>query len=126
MKKINTLITILLISFTANAQLTKKIKSHEFESGTKVEIGMEVTFLNGSHPSIDGEYLWAFEGRKKMPIPTSRFGSSYNGKIFKIEKLMLLKGLKNKDESVIASFKDGKRTIYIFISQSLKSKELKL
>tara|TARA_R110000851_G_scaffold108617_1_gene230066 strand:- start:38827 stop:39210 length:384 start_codon:yes stop_codon:yes gene_type:complete len=124
MKKIKLFIAVFLIGITANAQLTKKIKSHEFESGMKVEIGNEFTFETGSHPTISGEYLWSYQGKKKSPIPVKRFGSYFDGKTFKIERLLILKGLKNKDESVIASFKIGKESYYIFISQSIKSNEI--
>lgn len=124
MKNLKLFIAFLLITVSANAQMTKKLKSHQFEDGTEVSIGTQFVFQEGSNPLRKGEYLWCFEGRKKMPIPINHLDSSSNNQVFVVEKLMSLKGIKVKDESIIASFKKGKKTFYVFISQSIKSKEI--
>jgi hypothetical protein len=117
-----TIILLLVISPLCFGQLTKNVGSYKFESGFEIKEGMKIQLIKGGDTS--GLYLWCFEGGS-MPIPEARFDTSFDTKEFIIEKVLSLKGIKNKDESIIVMFKDGKKKCYSFVTQSIQTNEAK-
>ncbi len=125
MKKVIFLFAFLMMNALVFGQMTKNVGSHKFENGTEIKEGSIVKFLTGKNPQTPGVYLWVFEGGS-MPIPKMQCDESFDGKEFTVTKVLSLKGIANKDESIIAVFEVGKKKFYCFITQGLKAGELSL
>lgn len=122
-------VLLLLMTFFAlstNAQYTKNIKKYITKSGVLILPGMKIKVLKGNNETIEGQHLWSFYGRKKMPVPDEHFSIKNEGKEYTIEKVLKLKGLKNPEQSTIVFFLDGKRKCYSFIVQALLTNEVEI
>lgn len=123
--KIIKLLLILLFVNTANAQFTKNIKEYTTESGIVIKPGMKIKILSWSYEQ-NGQMLWTFYGRGKLPVPKENFGKSQIGKTYVIEKVLKMKGLKNPEDSTIVLFMDGKKKCYSFIAKALIINEVQI
>lgn len=119
------LLLILLFVNTANAQFTKNIKEYTTESGIHIKPGMKIKILSSTYES-NGQMLWTYYGRGKMPVPKEHFGKEHIGKTYTIEKVLKMKGLKNPEDSTIILFKDGKKKCYSFIAKALIINEVQV
>ena len=113
----------LMINISLFSQMTKNVGSYKFENGSEINEGSKIKLLVGNNPQFIGNYLWVFEGGS-MPIPKKECDSSFNGKEFEVLKVLSLKGMKSKDESIIVMFEIDKKKYYCFITQGLISGEI--
>lgn len=124
MKKYIYLFATLLINTLTFAQITRNLGEHKFQDGTEIKEGSKVQLLKGANPQSIGSFMWVYQGGS-MPIPKSYPNETFNGKEFVLTKVISLKGIENKDESIIGVFEVEKKKYYCFITQGLKSGELK-
>ncbi len=117
------LICFLLCGLLGFSQLTKNVGSYKFQDGTEVKEGMSVEFVKGAHPQVQGDYLWAFKGGS-MPIPEKQCDSGFDGQKFVIEKVLLLKGIPDKENGIVIMFRKGNDKYYTFAKQAVSYKEL--
>lgn len=125
MKKAVLFLTLILSITCSFGQMTKNTDRHVLPNGTEVKKGVEIEVLTGANPSVSGEFLWLFLGTSK-PIPQKHLNSTHTGQVLTVDKVMYLKGIKDKNEALIVSFKVGKERIYCFVGQALKYSEIKI
>lgn len=124
MKKAVLIFAMLVVNISFG-QMTKNAKQHTFQDGTEVKVGTVIELLTGANPKIDGEFLWVFEG-SSQPIPKKHLDKSFSGQNFTVERVLSLKGIKDKDDSIIVVFEVGKTKIYCFVNQGRQYSEIKI
>jgi len=123
MKRLFITLALLMVSAISIGQMTKKIKNHTFENGMEIKIGSTIELISGKNPSQEGSFLWVFEGTNK-PIPKKHCDATFDGRKFELVELLSLKGIPEKDDSIIGVFYIDKKKFYCFINQSLKYGEI--
>lgn len=118
MKKFIYLFASMLFNTIAFGQITKNLGEYKFKDGTEIKEGSTIKLLKGANPQQTGLFIWVYQGGS-MPIPKSYPNETFNEKEFILTKVISLKGISNKDESIIGVFEIDKKKYYCFITQGI-------
>ena len=122
MKTIITIVLLFAIN-TMNAQFVKNIKTFTTSKGIELKKGIKIKILE-TIEGENGQALWTYHGMKKIPAPKEYFNKSKSNKVYEVEKVIRLKGIKDDPMAVLVVFYDGKNKCYSHIIKALDSNEL--
>lgn len=123
MKNLFTILAMFLVSLTINAQFTTGIKSYTLENGQTVKKGIKIKISSDIGKNFN-QATWVYYGRKKLPVPVTKFSPENANQVFTVEKVVKMRGIKDEAISTLIVFSHGKKKCYAHVVKAVQDKEI--